>query len=170
MAVVVFEKNLPTTPSIEGSPAFSLTTFADDTDIAGWLALRAAAFANVTPRIGDWSQSDFHREFTSKPWWNPEFFWLARPADLADSEQIAGSVCLALRRNAGQIRAAAHWLAVRPEFRRKGLARLLMLTIENAALDAGATWVEVETHSGWTEAVAFYRKLGYAPRGGRRDA
>jgi hypothetical protein len=35
--------------------------------------------------------------------------------------------------------------------------------LERAAWDAGWREVQLETHAGWSEAVAFYHSIGYAP-------
>ena len=41
--------------------------------------------------------------------------------------------------------------------------RLLMSHLERAAWDAGWREVQLETHAGWSAAVAFYQSIGYAP-------
>lgn len=74
-----------------------------------------------------------------------------------------GAVTLARRGDAEQGRPVVHWLIVDPAFRRRGIGRLLVATLESACWQAGERQVWLETHTGWREATAFYSALGYVP-------
>jgi GNAT superfamily N-acetyltransferase len=50
-----------------------------------------------------------------------------------------------------------------PDYRRQGLARLLMAQLESAAATSGYTEVELTTGARQPEAVAMYLSLGYRP-------
>lgn len=52
---------------------------------------------------------------------------------------------------------------VAPEFRRRGLAQVLMAELEASAARAGHSSVVLNTGQRQPEAVALYRELGYAP-------
>jgi GNAT superfamily N-acetyltransferase len=50
-----------------------------------------------------------------------------------------------------------------PDFRRQGLARVVMASLESAAREAGYTVAELTTGARQPEAVALYLALGYLP-------
>jgi GNAT superfamily N-acetyltransferase len=52
----------------------------------------------------------------------------------------------------------------RPQFRRQGLARVVMSALESAAHDAGYSVAELTTGARQPEAVALYLSLGYEPQ------
>jgi GNAT superfamily N-acetyltransferase len=52
---------------------------------------------------------------------------------------------------------------VRPEFRRRGLARAMLARLEEAAVDRGYRSLRLETGEGQPEAIALYRAAGYRP-------
>ncbi len=52
-------------------------------------------------------------------------------------------------------------LDVAPEFRRKGLARGLMVSAEEEALRAGAERMELHVFAGNAAAIAFYERMGF---------
>jgi GNAT superfamily N-acetyltransferase len=52
---------------------------------------------------------------------------------------------------------------VRPEFRRRGLARAMLATLEAAARERGYRTIRLETGDGQPEAIALYRSAGYGP-------
>ncbi len=74
-----------------------------------------------------------------------------------------GTVTLARRGTPPDDRPVIHWLAVAPGFRRRGLGRLLVATVESAVWEAGERQIWLETHSGWQEAARLYAALGYDP-------
>jgi GNAT superfamily N-acetyltransferase len=52
---------------------------------------------------------------------------------------------------------------VAPEFRRRGLAQLIVAALERSAADAGHGTVVLNTGDRQPEAIALYRDLGYVP-------
>ena len=144
----------PEATAVEG---VRLRTFSGPADIPAWLGLRERSFARQRLGVREWSSEDFQREFLAKPWWRPEAMWLAEVEG-----GVAGSVSLARRETATSSKPVVHWLMVAPRFRRRGLGRLLMATLEAAVWDAGERQVWLETHAAWREAAELYRALGYA--------
>jgi len=55
-----------------------------------------------------------------------------------------------------------NYLAVAPRFRGRGLGRLLVLEVERLLLERGCPKVNLQVRATNPEAVAFYRRLGYA--------
>lgn len=58
-----------------------------------------------------------------------------------------------------------HRLAVRPDYQKQGIARQLLNSAEQTALQAGFLSVRLDAYSGNSRAIQFYRKLGYETRG-----
>lgn len=56
-------------------------------------------------------------------------------------------------------------VAVRPEFRGKGLGQLLMLALFDVALQRSARWLTLEVRIGNTAALRLYKKLGFREAG-----
>lgn len=54
---------------------------------------------------------------------------------------------------------------VDPAARGKGVARIIMEALERAAAQLGVTLMQLETGTKQPEAIALYRKFGYAERG-----
>jgi GNAT superfamily N-acetyltransferase len=111
-----------------------------------------------TPGARPWSPADFRAEMIEKPWWREDRSWVAT----TDSADVVGAVTLAIRSGKSISIPVVHWLLVDPSFRRRGIAKLLMSNLEQAAWDDGWREVQLETHAGWQAAVAFYQSIGYA--------
>ncbi len=64
-----------------------------------------------------------------------------------------------------------YWLAVHPDHRRKGIARALVLAMQDAIVREGARLVRVETSgtNGYDDARSFYERLGFERAGLLRD-
>ena len=140
----------------------SLRTYRGLEDINLWLELRQRAFARERVGVGRWAEEDFQREFLAKPWWSPEHMWFAIPrAADSSSEMAVGTVTLARRGSGPQSRPVIHWLAVLPAWRRRGIGRLLVRTLELACWEAGDREVLLETHAAWEKARLLYESLGY---------
>jgi GNAT superfamily N-acetyltransferase len=145
-------------------PGWRLRHFADPGDVDRWLELREAAFADSPTPVRRWTRDDFQREMTAKAWWRPDALWFVEAID-RDPPMPIGTATLARRGPAGSGTAVIHWLGVLPEFRRRGVGRLLMAQLEQIVWQAGEREVALETHASWTDAVAFYRSLGYREAG-----
>jgi GNAT superfamily N-acetyltransferase len=172
MCVVLhFRRELSGPPAAEEVAGISVRNIRLPDDVAAWLALRQRAVAGQKPLVRSWTESDFAREMSDRPWWRADHTWLAitekrgSPAtiDVNNERRLIGSVTLAVRVGEAATVAVVHWLLVDPGFRRRGIGQLLMSHLERAAWDAGWREVQLETHAGWREAVAFYQSMGYAP-------
>jgi GNAT superfamily N-acetyltransferase len=151
-------------PQLECLDEVGLRHFQGPADIEVWLDLRRRAFAREKVGVGDWDAADFSREFLEKSWWRPEAMWFAEVRGLPPPDrQVVGTITLAYRGEPPADKPVVHWLAVLPSYRRRGVGRLLVATLEAAAWDAGRRQVWLETHSGWTRAVRLYASLGYVP-------
>jgi GNAT superfamily N-acetyltransferase len=128
-----------------------------------WLELRRRAFARQKLGVGDWSAADFAREFLQKPWWRPEAMWFAETDSPGLTASAVGTVTLARRGDTHDARSAVHWLAVLPSWRRRGVGRLLITSLEAAVWETGQRQVWLETHAQWSEAARLYESLGYGP-------
>lgn len=150
-------------PITAAVPGVEMRHYAGPADIEVWLDLRRRAFARQKLGVGDWQKSDFEREFLAKTWWRPQAMWFAETRPLAMPPAAIATVTLALRGAGPDARPVVHWLAVLPAYRRRGIARLLVSTLETAVWDAGGRQVWLETHSAWSEAARLYESLGYRP-------
>jgi GNAT superfamily N-acetyltransferase len=159
MAIVLqMCRRLDARPELPVVPGVGLRTFRGDNDIERWLAIREQAFAHESPPVRKWNAADFRAEFLDKPWWQPDCQWFAESVEPADP---IGTLTLAMRGSGGDARPVIHWLAVVPQWRRRGVGRLLTAALERYCWDTGFREVRLETHENWKSAVAFYRKLGY---------
>jgi GNAT superfamily N-acetyltransferase len=158
--VLHFRKQLTSPPVAADAPGICVRQLIVPQDVPAWIALRDWAMARERPAVRPWTIADFHSELIGKPWWNAEHSWVATDGD---ASPLLGAVTLAIR--AGQTGSVpvVHWLVVDPACRRRGVARLLMSRVEQAAWNDGWREVQLETHTGWSAAVAFYHSMGYAP-------
>jgi GNAT superfamily N-acetyltransferase len=159
-AVLHFRRQLFRPPDAADVPGFSVRNISIPDDIAAWLALRNRAMVDQIPRARPWSEADFCSEMQSKTWWRADRTWLATAVETA---LLVGAVTLALREGSVSTIPVVHWLFVDPAWRRRGIGRLLISHLELAAWNDGWREIELETHAGWTPAVAFYQSIGYAP-------
>jgi GNAT superfamily N-acetyltransferase len=160
-SVLHLRKTLAERPIFGGVVEIGVRQIVVPEDVPGWLALRGRAVAWLKPAVRAWRAEDFAAEMSGKPWWRKDWTWLAAPIDLPG--QLVGSVTLAVREGeAGEV-LVAHWLLVDPRWRRRGIGRLLMAHLEQAAWDAGWREIQLETHANWADAVAFYQSMGFEP-------
>ena len=158
--VLQLVRRLESCPAVSPPTQWRLRHYAGPSDVDLWLALREAAFADSTIAVRRWTPEDFARELTAKSWWRPEALWFVESA--AGIVPLAvGTATLAWRGSAGGGKPVIHWLAVLPEYRRRGVARLLVAQLERLVWQSGGREVALETHAAWTDAVAFYRAIGY---------
>jgi GNAT superfamily N-acetyltransferase len=164
-SVLHFRKQLTAPPVAADAPGFHVRQLSVPDHVPAWLALRERAMANQMPAVRHWSAADFDREMAAKPWWRSDRSWVAIHGAASDeASAMVGAVTLALRESAATSVPVVHWLLVDPAYRRRGIARSLVSQLERTAWDAGWREVQLETHAGWSAAVAFYQSIGYAPR------
>ncbi len=162
--IVQLTHRLAEPPKLPEIAHVRLRNFAGPDDIPVWLDLRRRAFARQRVGVGDWDARDFAREFLQKPWWRHESMWFAETQrHPGEHYEPVGTVTLARRGSPPDDRPVIHWLAVAPGFRRRGLGRLLIATVESTVWNEGERQVWLETHSGWREAARLYAALGYDP-------
>ena len=155
LPVIHLSRQLLHPPTVDAVPGVTVRTFAGEQDVDIWLELRTRAFAGEKPAVRPWTRADFATEFLDKPWWSPERMWFA------ETERVIGSVGLALRGRGPAAVPVVHWLMVLPECRRLGIGRLLVSTAEAFCWQTGDRDISLETHAGWSAALAFYRAMGY---------
>lgn len=161
--VVQLIKRLTLRPDVTDVPGVTLRHFAGLDDVEPWLRLRELAFARQQVGVRRWTLEDFRDEMLDKPWWSNERMWLAETMSPAGNRLLIGSVTWADRATATETRAAVHWLAVAPAWRRRNVGRLLMSALEASCWDAGHHQIWLETHTAWRAAAEFYERLGYSP-------
>ncbi|MBL9081016.1 MAG: GNAT family N-acetyltransferase [Planctomycetales bacterium] len=150
-------------------PGITVRPFAGPDDVAAWLDLRTAAFANLVAAGRPWTAEDFHREFTAKPWWSPDALLLATSTASRERERpesktsLIGAISLGRTGRPPHETAAVQWLMVHPDHRRRGIARLLLRTLEAEAWRRGDHALTLETHASWNAATELYRNAGYVP-------
>jgi ribosomal protein S18 acetylase RimI-like enzyme len=83
----------------------------------------------------------------------PELFWIAQ-----DGKEIVGTVLAGY----DGVRGWIYHLAVDPSKRRKGTARLLMQTAEDALEALGCPKINLQVRMNNTDVVHFYQTIGYA--------
>ena len=152
--------SLSKSPEVAAVQGIIIRHFEDATDIGRWVELMDIAFKNLNPPMRPWTEADFKTRIMEQPGWSPAHLFLA-----CDREnQVAGSVSLTFRRCGKDTLPALHLLAVRPEWRRQGIARRLVAHLELAIWEMGFREVCLEIHAAWHEAKFFYAALGYKPR------
>jgi GNAT superfamily N-acetyltransferase len=165
--VLQLVRRLESCPVVSPPAGWHLRHYAGPSDVDVWLALREATFADSPIAVRRWTPADFARELTAKSWWRPELVWFVEsieavaPVASAVSARAIGTATLAWRGSAGGGKPVIHWLGVLPMYRRRGLGRLLVAQLEQMVWKSGGREVGLETHTAWTDAVTFYRAMGY---------
>ena len=153
--VLQLRKRLAKQPVIIDFPEIELRNYGGDEDFQSWLEMRSECYSGLTASAKSWTAADFGREFLSRGWWNPESMWFATSGEGAAATEI-GSVTLS---SAGSYR--LQWLMVRPDCRRQGVGRALVVAAERRCWELGGREIELETLDQWTAATSLYRSLGY---------
>ncbi|MEI9977488.1 MAG: GNAT family N-acetyltransferase [Edaphobacter sp.] len=78
-----------------------------------------------------------------------------------DGGEVIGFVIAHVKRVAAELRAYIVTLDVAPQWRRRGLARDMMLEVETRALGQGARRILLHVFTGNEPAIRFYERLGY---------
>lgn len=165
--ILLLQRTLSQRPQVVSIDRLTTRTATHD-DLDRWLKLRATAVAELHPKPGAWAIADAQRELFPSAERQTARTWLAMAAETTENDKpndeiLSGSVTLLIGRAGCTVTARVHWLLVHPNFRRRGIARLLMANLEQAAWDAGIRQLSLETHCNWASAVAFYRSMGYSP-------
>ncbi|MGE0607170.1 MAG: GNAT family N-acetyltransferase [Pirellulales bacterium] len=163
--VLQLVRSLEVRPSAAARSDVTVRNFAGSADIRPWLELRSKAFARQPVGVRAWDMADFAAEFMQKAWWNPDRMWIAeaaQPGTLLGLEFV-GTVTCAMRGTGATARPAVHWLAVHPRWRKQGIGRMLLATLETACWDAGHRTICLETHADWAAAGRLYKTAGYVP-------
>lgn len=155
--ILRFSHTLTQPPDLPVPGGATIRTFRNPDDVAEWLALRQAAFARLVVAGRPWTRDDFRREFIAKPWWSAERMWVATD----EGGAVAGAVTLGRSGRPPHDAPCVMWLMVDPRFRRRGIGRALLTTLERAVWEAGERTITLETHSSWGDAVRLYERCGY---------
>jgi putative acetyltransferase len=78
-----------------------------------------------------------------------------------DAGRAIGCGAIVLHPEAGELKR----MYVSPRGRRQGVAKSLLARLESRAIDAGCTWLRLETGPYQPEALALYAAAGYERRG-----
>jgi ribosomal protein S18 acetylase RimI-like enzyme len=146
-------------PEVIPVKGFAIRHFKGDTDIIHWVKLMNRAFQDLNPPMRHWTEADFKARFTQRSGWSPGDLFFASN----QKKQVVGSVSVSFRQKGKERMPAVHFLAVRPQWRRQGIARLLVASLESAMWARGFREIFLETHAGWDEAIRFYKAIGYQP-------
>jgi ribosomal protein S18 acetylase RimI-like enzyme len=98
--------------------------------------------------------NDPRKDIARKLTVQPELFLVGE----IDSEVVA-SIMAGYEGHRGWV----NYLAVSPALRRKGLGKALMQEVEQRLLARGCPKINMQVRSSNADAIAFYRRLGYAP-------
>ena len=97
-----------------------------------------------------------------------QFFSLNRSRDLSppapDQQQLAGYAGLWLMVDEAHVTT----IAVRPQFRGRGLGEVLLVALAEVAYDINARWLTLEVRVSNSVAQSLYRKYGFKPAGIRQ--
>jgi ribosomal protein S18 acetylase RimI-like enzyme len=97
--------------------------------------------------------NDPHKDIARKLAVQPELFLVG---------MVDGAVMASVMAGYEGHRGWMNYLAVAPRFRGRGLGRMLVQQVEQLLLERGCPKVNLQVRASNPEAVAFYRRLGYA--------
>jgi len=118
-----------------------------DSDYEAVVVLWKKVFPNDPP----WNEPD--ELIARKRTVQPDLFWVAQ-----DGNEIVGTVLAGY----DGVRGWIYHLAVDPSKRRKGTARLLMKTAEDALEALGCPKINLQVRMNNTGVIEFYKGIGYA--------
>lgn len=129
------------------------------------MRIRPYAAGDETAVIALWEKcgltrpwNDPRKDIARKLAVQPELFLVGIAGDPREGELVA-SVMAGYEGHRGWV----NYLAVAPGHRRKGLGRILMQEVEKRLVERGCPKLNMQVRSSNTEAMAFYRRLGYVP-------
>ena len=96
--------------------------------------------------------NDPHKDIERKIKVNPELFLVG-----AIGDRIAATAMGGYEGHRGWV----NYLAVDPDLRKRGLGRHMMRAVEEKLLGKGCPKLNIQVRSGNSEAIEFYRKIGY---------
>ena len=96
--------------------------------------------------------NDPHKDIARKLKVNPELFLVGFL-----NGKVAASAVAGYEGHRGWV----NYLAVDPDFQRKGLGRQMMLRVEQALAQMGCPKVNIQVRTGNLDAIEFYKTLGY---------
>jgi ribosomal protein S18 acetylase RimI-like enzyme len=88
----------------------------------------------------------------------PDLFLVAEASDDGNAARIIASAMFGYEGHRGWV----NYLAVAPDWQRRGLARRLMAEGESRLTAIGCPKLSLQVRAGNTQALDFYRRLGYA--------
>ena len=171
MPVVQLIKRSPSEPCDVAMADVTVRNMVMPEEIDVWLAIQNACFRRVRP----WVRSDFDREFDGRK----DHRILMADFTPKDHKNI-GTISLkwqpASCQASGDSKMAAElgytksatisWLAVLPQWQRRGVGRQLLATAEHLCWEHGAQTIQLETLSSWSAALRLYTQAGYQPISG----
>ena len=139
-----------------------LRHYAGPADIERWLEIRGIGrLLAKSWASGSGTPATSSREFFESRGGRPSGCGWPRWRRRTGVSQVVGTVTWADRGRPPEVKAAVHWLAVLPGYRRRGIGRLLLETLHQACWDAGHREIFLETHVAWAGAARLYQSLGY---------
>ena len=149
--VLKLQKYLFSRPESTLTSGISLRTYKDRADITAWIYIQEAATRANNMAKRPRTSEDFEREFLDKPWWSPERMLFAESATLESPASVVGTVALAgpYPGQNGEFY-TVNWLAVLPEFQKRGIGAGLLAAIEQVAWEVGGRELRLETLDSWT--------------------
>ena len=145
---------LPVTLDHAGAPIGEVRTFDPDRDAHAWLAQNNAAFADH-PEQGAWTERQLE-ERLREPWFDPSGFFL-----LELDGRLAASCWTKVHELHPDRFGEIYVVAVHPDFRGRGLGRMMVLHGLDALRRKGVTSATLFVDESNAPARALYESLGF---------
>jgi mycothiol synthase len=143
-------------PPTDPPPGIVLRTFRRGTDVDGWLATNARAFA-THPEQGSITRADLEQRM-AEPWFDPEGLLLAVRHDTGE---IVGFHWTKLE--SGSSTGEVYVIGVDPTAGVRGLGTALLGAGLRHLRDSGASDVDLYVEADNERALSLYRRYGFAP-------